>query len=671
MENASDHCQGRAIVHVDLDCFYVECERQRDPTLVGKPCAVVQYNKWRGGAIIALSYEAKAAGVKRNMRGDEALELCPEIKLVSVRLKNSKADLEYYREEGEKVFDFCSKLGAVCERTSIDEAYLDVTDLAQLMIKSPDKSALLDHSTNVLNLNDDSSKHDWMVACIEGRESTHDLMLVAAAAAVQKLRSSVREHTGYTLSAGIARNKMLAKLISGRFKPNQQTLVRNRDVENMLVSVPLRDLNGFGGKLGDFLIKKAGIQCVGDLVRYSVDQLMDILPKTMDQQQTSESASSSAPRSAHARLNTAKWAYNACRGIDFESVKPQLRAKTIGCSKTFTGLEVLKNIDRAKSFLHSLSTEIWDRCNNHFLKYNEFPKRILLSWSTCMKMVRRKGVEVAVTGGGGSKSNYYPNKLTRFGPLDTLDEGIRAQQIEDLCQICFEMLRSVIMKMGKDWELTMLGVSASNFAVRAQNSSNIQHFFLKSRSLVAATGASSDSQPHRISVHEPGSLEEIDKSILSVLPVEIQHELKSRLKKNQMKISKKNPILRAFSNHATQKKSSTTTSSKGIFSMSSNESSSASISSNSNSNSMKTNNVKTATSSNSNSAVNDNDVFAIAKRRGFDTEVFQALPLDIKKEVLSRKVIDHDVYRTTKRKKAGIKNYFKRRDTKRVKTNKS
>jgi nucleotidyltransferase/DNA polymerase involved in DNA repair len=55
----------RVIVHVDLDAFYVQVERQLDPTLAAPvPVAVVQYNSWKGGAIIALSYEAKAMGVK-------------------------------------------------------------------------------------------------------------------------------------------------------------------------------------------------------------------------------------------------------------------------------------------------------------------------------------------------------------------------------------------------------------------------------------------------------------------------------------------------------------------------------------------------------------------------------------------------------------------------------
>ena len=106
----------RCVCHVDLDCFYVQVERQLDPTLVGKPCAVVQTNRWQGGAIIALSYEAKAKGVKRNMRGQEAQSLCPGLRLARVREKNGKADLSVYREAGTRVFEACAEFGATCER---------------------------------------------------------------------------------------------------------------------------------------------------------------------------------------------------------------------------------------------------------------------------------------------------------------------------------------------------------------------------------------------------------------------------------------------------------------------------------------------------------------------------------------------------------------------------
>ena len=59
------------IALLDMDCFYVQVETREKPHLAGKPAAVVQYNTWKGGGIIAVNYEARAKGVSRNMRGDE------------------------------------------------------------------------------------------------------------------------------------------------------------------------------------------------------------------------------------------------------------------------------------------------------------------------------------------------------------------------------------------------------------------------------------------------------------------------------------------------------------------------------------------------------------------------------------------------------------------------
>lgn len=83
----SEQSLNRIISHTDLDCFYVAVERSLNPSLLGKPVAVVQYNPFgdlktlkphdnriltgfnTNGSIIAVSYEARSYGVKRNMRG--------------------------------------------------------------------------------------------------------------------------------------------------------------------------------------------------------------------------------------------------------------------------------------------------------------------------------------------------------------------------------------------------------------------------------------------------------------------------------------------------------------------------------------------------------------------------------------------------------------------------
>ena len=81
----AEHTQLQPVIALlDMDCFYVQVETRENPSLAGRPAAVVQYNTWKGGGIIAVNYEARAKGVSRNMRGDQARECCPEIELVMV-----------------------------------------------------------------------------------------------------------------------------------------------------------------------------------------------------------------------------------------------------------------------------------------------------------------------------------------------------------------------------------------------------------------------------------------------------------------------------------------------------------------------------------------------------------------------------------------------------------
>jgi len=95
----TEQCQP-VISLLDMDCFYVQVEAREQPALAGVPAAVVQYNTWQGGGIIAVNYEARAQGVSRNMRGAEAREKCPGLQLVTVPVLRDKANLSKYRAAG-------------------------------------------------------------------------------------------------------------------------------------------------------------------------------------------------------------------------------------------------------------------------------------------------------------------------------------------------------------------------------------------------------------------------------------------------------------------------------------------------------------------------------------------------------------------------------------------
>lgn len=80
------------------------------------------------GGIIAVNYAARACGVTRHMRGDEAKKHCPQIQLVRVPNVREKADLSKYRDAGKEVAVVLQKNTNLLERASVDEAYLDITE---------------------------------------------------------------------------------------------------------------------------------------------------------------------------------------------------------------------------------------------------------------------------------------------------------------------------------------------------------------------------------------------------------------------------------------------------------------------------------------------------------------------------------------------------------------
>lgn len=156
-----ESADARVIAHVDMDCFYAQVEQRKQPELRGLPTAVVQYNEWKGGALIAVSYEARKYGVKRSMRGDEAKEVCPQVNLVQVPVARGKADLNIYRNAGSEVVSILARKGR-CERASIDEVYLDLTDAAETMLAEapPESLEVIDEEalkSHILGITDEVS----------------------------------------------------------------------------------------------------------------------------------------------------------------------------------------------------------------------------------------------------------------------------------------------------------------------------------------------------------------------------------------------------------------------------------------------------------------------------------------------------------------------------------
>lgn len=112
--------QNRAIVHMDLDSFFVSVERLRDPRLVGKPVIVGGLSD--RGVVAACSYETRAFGVRSAMPMRMALKLCPDALVL-------RGDFEAYAQHSDWVTRMIMERAPVVEKASIDEFYLDMTGM--------------------------------------------------------------------------------------------------------------------------------------------------------------------------------------------------------------------------------------------------------------------------------------------------------------------------------------------------------------------------------------------------------------------------------------------------------------------------------------------------------------------------------------------------------------
>ncbi|MDP4088887.1 MAG: DNA polymerase IV, partial [Bacillota bacterium] len=154
----------RVIMHVDMDAFFASVETADNPELKGKP--VIVGGTTERGVVATCSYEARAYGVRSAMPLYMARAKCPNGIFLPVRYWR-------YKEVSNKIFNIFYGLIPHVEPLSIDEAYLDISELDQDPLDS-----------------------------------------------AQSIKDAVRKETGLTISVGISYNKFLAKLASDWNKPN-------------------------------------------------------------------------------------------------------------------------------------------------------------------------------------------------------------------------------------------------------------------------------------------------------------------------------------------------------------------------------------------------------------------------------------------------------------------
>ncbi|XP_021827570.1 DNA polymerase eta isoform X2 [Prunus avium] len=439
----------RVIAHVDMDCFYVQVEQRKQPDLRGLPTAVVQYNAWKGGALIAVSYEARKYGVKRSMRGAESKEVCPQIQLVQVPVARGKADLSTYRNAGSEVVSILSRKGR-CERASIDEVYLDLTDAAETMLAEapPQILEVIDEEvlkSHVLGLNSEDgsnakeSVRKWLCRNDADRR---DKLLACGAFIIAELRLQVLKETEFTCSAGIAHNKILAKLASGMNKPAQQTVVPFSSVKGLLDSLPIKKMKQLGGKLGDSLQSDLGVNTVGDLLQFSEEKLQE-----------------------RYGINTGTWLWNIARGISGDEVEGRLLPKSHGSGKTFPGPQALKTIASVQHWLHELCEELSERLQLD-LDQNKRIAHTLVLHATAYKV------------SDSDSHKKFPSKSCplRYGTAKIQEDALSLFQAA-LREYLGSYTAKIQGSQNNHWGITSLSVSASKIVPIPSGTASITKYF--------------------------------------------------------------------------------------------------------------------------------------------------------------------------------------------------
>lgn len=207
----------RKIIHIDLDAFFCSVEELRDPSLGGKAFAVGG-NPGQRGVIASCSYAARQFGVRSAMPTGTALRLCPQLILVG----SSHA---HYGDYSKRVMAILERWSGLIEQVSIDEAFLDVSDLPE-----------------------------------SGREIA------------QKIQASVKDDVGLPCSLGIASSKLVAKIATDFGKAQHRTNmppcaiteVPPGNEADFLAPLPVDALWGVGPKT-KALLGEWGITTIGDL----------------------------------------------------------------------------------------------------------------------------------------------------------------------------------------------------------------------------------------------------------------------------------------------------------------------------------------------------------------------------------------------------------------------
>ncbi|MEN9516450.1 MAG: hypothetical protein RL733_150 [Actinomycetota bacterium] len=246
------------ILHVDMDAFFASVSELDYPQYRGKPLVV---GAGARGVVLSANYEARKFGIRAAMPVARAQRMAPTAIFIP-------PNHERYSEVSRKVMEIFFEFTPYVEPISLDEAFLDVTGSRKLFG--------------------------------DGRQIA------------QAIRKRVFEQEKITCSVGIANTKFIAKLASGRCKPNGVLEIAPDRVLTFLHPLPVSEIWGVGPKTNEEL-QRLGLRTVSDIANTPLETLKRALGE-----------------SAGVSLYELSWAR------DYRDVIPDAPEKSISAAETFS-----------------------------------------------------------------------------------------------------------------------------------------------------------------------------------------------------------------------------------------------------------------------------------------------------------------------------------------------
>ncbi len=209
----------QSILHMDLDTFFVSCERLLDSRLKKRPILVGGTGD--RGVVSSSSYETRRLGVHSGMSMKIARRLCPEAVVI-------RGNAGTYMTFSDMVTEIIKESVPVFEKASVDEFYADLSGM------------------------------DRFFGCYKY---------------ASELRQRIMKETGLPISFGLSKNKVVSKVATGEAKPNNQLRIDSGLEKNFLAPLSVKKIPSVGEKTAQALINM-GVERISTIQEMPLDLML-------------------------------------------------------------------------------------------------------------------------------------------------------------------------------------------------------------------------------------------------------------------------------------------------------------------------------------------------------------------------------------------------------------